>query len=436
MAEELGGSLLRPDLKNYKAASNLGFNEVIQNRINNGEKLYHMAFGQSPFPVYDKAVDALKEHAGENAYLPVAGIKQLREAIASFHQRVDDIQGLSCEDIIVGSGTKQLSFLLFAIFGGDIYLPSPSWTTYKPQAILAHHNPIIIDTKAENKWKVNPADLDAIFTSNAARNKLLVLINPDNPSGTTYTADENEAIATICRKHKAVVLCDDIYSLLHFEKGHDSFFKHYSEATILQNGLSKWASAGGWRLGYQIFPPCLAKLKDAIRSSGSHTYSCASAPVQYAALEYFKYDAECENYVNHCRRILKALSEVVYRELTSVGVKIVQPMGGFYMMPDFECLRAVLKKRGISTGNQMSAALLEETGVALLACGPEFLRPENELTFRLCFINFDGRVALEASRNLGLATTLTESFVEVNCSNTLQGVGILKQWVLDQLKTA
>ena len=65
-------------------------------------------------------------------------------------------------------------------------------------------------------------------------------------------------------------------------------FQHYPEGTILQNGLSKWASAGGWRLGYHIYPPNLSDLRDVIRSSASQTYSCASAPIQFGALEYFK----------------------------------------------------------------------------------------------------------------------------------------------------
>lgn len=65
--------LVRPDLANYSPASNLSLNETIKKRIGAGEKIYHFAFGQSPFPVIETAVEALKQYAGENAYLPVAG---------------------------------------------------------------------------------------------------------------------------------------------------------------------------------------------------------------------------------------------------------------------------------------------------------------------------------------------------------------------------
>ena len=73
MASDPDVKFLRKDLRGYGVATNLGFNEIIKGRIANGEKIHHMAFGQSPFPIYENAVQALKDHASENAYLPVAG---------------------------------------------------------------------------------------------------------------------------------------------------------------------------------------------------------------------------------------------------------------------------------------------------------------------------------------------------------------------------
>ena len=82
----------------------------------------------------------------------------------------------------------------------------------------------------------------------------------------------------------------------------------------------------------------------------------------------------------------------------------------------------------------MQDALLEECSVTMIACGPAFLRPENEFTFRLCYINFDGEKALEASRNVGLDAKLTGEFLRENCLDTLRGVDALKKWTLEQLK--
>lgn len=81
----------------------------------------------------------------------------------------------------------------------------------------------------------------------------------------------------------------------------------------------------------------------------------------------------------------------------------------------------------------MQEALLKESSVALLACGPAFLRPETELSFRLCYINFDGRKALEESRKIGLNTELTDEFIKINCKSTVDGIYALKDWTLKQL---
>ncbi len=113
----------------------------------------------------------------------------------------------------------------FQIFSSDIYLPSPSWTTYLPQSVLAHHKPIAINTTMKNKWKIKASDLEKQFSENKQRNKLLVLINPDNPTGTVYTSDENKAIAEVCKKHDAIVLADEIYSLLNYQERHESIYQ-------------------------------------------------------------------------------------------------------------------------------------------------------------------------------------------------------------------
>ena len=65
--------LLRPDLKNYCPASNLAFNEKVKRMLAEGEQVYHFAFGQAPFPIMEEMVEALRQNAGQNAYLPVAG---------------------------------------------------------------------------------------------------------------------------------------------------------------------------------------------------------------------------------------------------------------------------------------------------------------------------------------------------------------------------
>lgn len=123
-------------------------------------------------------------------------------------------------------------------------MPSPCWTTYRPQSVLAHNEPFVLNTTFDKGWKIDPAELDQKFSENKDRNKLLILINPDNPTGVAYKPDENKQIADVCRKHKAVVLSDEIYSLLNFDNLHDSMFKVIHQVNALTEGLSYFVERG------------------------------------------------------------------------------------------------------------------------------------------------------------------------------------------------
>lgn len=147
-----------------------------------GKPVYHLAFGQSPFPVVEAAQKALKEHVHQKEYEPVAGILQLREVICRYHKEVDGLQ-FSAENVLVGPGTKELIFLLLSIVCGEVFLLGPTWTTYQPQCLVARHNPVIIRTSFQTDWKLTPDVLDEVLSDSVYQNsnKLLILCNPDNP---------------------------------------------------------------------------------------------------------------------------------------------------------------------------------------------------------------------------------------------------------------
>ncbi|XP_033732889.1 LOW QUALITY PROTEIN: aspartate aminotransferase-like [Pecten maximus] len=427
--------LVRTDLRGYAPASNLAFNEEIRKLIEQGEKVYHFAFGQSPFPLIEIATEALKENAQQNAYLPVAGLYELRDGISKFHVKYDGID-VDPDNIIVGPGSKELIFLLLQIFNGDVIVISPSWTTYKPQTKLAHHKAYVIETNIENDWKITPALVHQLMKNNTLKkNRLLIFNNPDNPTGTGYNQTELKALSEVFREYNILVLSDEIYGRLHYDQAHVSMTKVYPEGTVLCTGMSKWASAGGWRIGYHIYPPQLSPLMRAVLGAASHTYSCASAPVQFAVSKMLKDLDGCDRYMKHCSRIMGMVGRYSHRELTSVGVKAVEPTAGYYIFPDFGVVKYKLMQRGIETCQQMCDAIFAETCVALMAGGPAFLRPVGELTTRLCFVPFDGRSALEASLAIGLDVALPENFVKEYCTPVYDGIQILKQWVTKQLES-
>ncbi|KAL4229244.1 hypothetical protein ACF0H5_012284 [Mactra antiquata] len=427
-------SLVRSSLVNYAPASNLMHNEKIREMMAAGETVFHFGFGQSPFPLMENAVEKLKKHAGEHAYLPVAGIRELRESIRDFHQRYDTIT-VNADDVIVGPGSKELIFLLMNIFEGDILVISPSWTSYKPQVMLSGHEAKIIPTSYDSEWKITPEIINEFLkTNDVSETKLLILNNPDNPTGTHYTKQELSKLSEVFRKNKVLVLADEIYARLTY-KGNEfvSMATVYPEGTILCSGMSKWASMGGWRLGYHIYPPELSSLKNAVRGAASHTYTTVAAPIQYAIAEILQDFNICDKYIQHTNRIMNAVGSYCHSELESVGIKAVLPKGGYYIFPNFEILRQALKKRGVEKCEDMVTTMFNETSVSVMAGGPAFLRPENEFTVRLCYVNFDGEKALKESYRIGIDNPLPDNFVHTLCTPVHDGIQALKTWVTKQL---
>eukprot|EP00494_Astrolonche_serrata_P028452 UN28718 len=104
--------------------------------------------------------------------------------------------------------------------------------------------------------------------------RLLILNSPSNPHGQRYTSTEFKDLAEVCRKHRILVVSDEIYSRLHFfgEDKHCSMAEHYPEGTVVLTGISKWAGAGGWRLGAFSFPKELQWLVRSMNNIASETF--------------------------------------------------------------------------------------------------------------------------------------------------------------------
>lgn len=224
-------------------------------------------------------------------------------------------------------------------------------------------------------------------------------------------------------------MADEIYGHLTYDGRHESIYHYIPDQTVLSSGISKWASAGGWRFGYHIYPTKLKKVLDAVECLASNTYSCVTVPVQRAAMMLLNDPSSTKVYARHCARILKAVAEFTRRRLVAVGVGVSKPKSGYYIAPDFEAIRPQLNKRGILTGKAMCETMLEESNVAIMACGPDYQLHPDSLTCRLCYINFDGGRALQASMEVGLDKELAEDFVESYCKSTYDAINSLAKWV-------
>ena len=404
--------MLKELVKSLKPSSTLAINETSRKLEEQGKKIFKFGFGQSPFKVPVDVVEELKNNAHQNQYLPMQGLSKLRDAVAKYTSVKKNFNYKS-ENVIIGPGSKELMFLLHIIFDGEIILPAPSWVSYAPQAILGRNKVKILQTKAENNWFPTAKEIEELILKEKNKNYLLFINSPNNPSG--QICENLEEIAEVANKYNLIILSDEIYSELSFEKNYKSISNYCPEKTIVSTGLSKWCGAGGWRLGYFIVPNSLNKLKDMINVLASETFSAVSAPIQFAAIK--AYENDHSDYINKSRNILKAVGNYVYENLKSNKVLINKPQGGFYLMPEF------LNKK-FNSSAEMCDDILNKTGVALLP-GSDFGFEQNRMLARLSFTDFDGKKFMEEIED---NTKIDDTLINELAPKIVEGVDKLKKW--------
>ena len=227
-------------------------------------------------------------------------------------------------------------------------------------------------------------------------------------------------------------MSDEVYSHVAFDmKNYRSLAQYYPEGTIVTGGISKYGNAGGWRLGFAALPDELSDWVKSINAVLSETTSCAPTPVQKAAVHLFDPNPPPETvaYFDDMRRALKATGEYTARRLRGMGALCHDPDGGFYVMPDFSPYADKFKAKGVTTNAEFVKQLLLEQEVSVLA-GTHFLRPDDELSLRLSYVDFDGEAVLRAARSSS-RKELGEAFVREHCPNVVEGMDRMEKFIND-----
>ncbi len=424
---------LNLNIRGLAQSATIAINDLSRQRQTEGKEVYRLGLGQSPFPVPQPVVNALKHHAHQKDYLPAKGLLALRQAVADYHRRHDAVQ-LSAEHVLIGPGSKELMFLLQLVYYGELVVATPCWVSYVPQANIIGRRVRLIPTRYEDNWRLTAEQFERFCKreEDDLRPRILLMNYPGNPEGGTYAAHELEQIADVARQYQVVLLSDEIYGQLHHNGTHVSVARFYPEGTIISSGLSKWCGAGGWRLGTFAFPNELDWLCESMAAVASETFTSVSAPIQYAAIRAFKGGTAIERYLWHSRRILSTLARRIVDMLRKGGIRVHDPEGAFYLFLDFSMLTDKLSKRGITDSVTLCDRLIEETGVAILP-GVSFNRDETELTARLAYVDFDGARALTASETIPLDQPLPDEFTDTYCYKVIRAVQLLVEW-LDQTR--
>lgn len=361
----------RTGVQGLRVSATLSINDRVKEMWGNGENVFHLAFGESRFPVHQKIADALCRNVQKRSYLPALGIPELRSAIADHYAREFDLD-VGPQHVLTGPGSKALIYATLQSLGDEVIIPRPSWVTYAPQAHLLRKPVTWVETSRESGYLTEPEVLrDALGKSRDSYGNpdVLILNNPGNPTGTMFSPDRIKELAAVCREEELMVISDEIYARTAFgEVPFLSFGGAYPEGTVVMGGLSKDLSLGGWRFGTAVVPPTAAgeKLAKSMASIATNVWSCVAAPIQYAALVAYSGDQEVGNYVRLCSQMHGIRTRYLYKIMADLGIPCPEPSGAFYIFPSFEPWGEALRARGIHDDRALAAHLLEEYEIATL----------------------------------------------------------------------
>jgi len=328
-----------------------------------GKTILHFEIGEpdmeTPQNIAEAGIKAIREK--KTHYVSSIGLLELRKAV---QDEVEKSRGYrpDLEQIVITPGLKPgIFFSMLSIVnpGDEVIYQDPGYPTYGSVTSFIGSKSVLVPLLEENEFRMNPDDIKDRITD---KTKLILVNSPQNPTGSVMTKSELEDLAILAEENDIFFVSDEIYSKMTYET------EHYSATTrdeakkrsVLLDGFSKYYAMTGWRLGYMVVPPKMAKrLQDFLVSA----VSCTAAFTQWAGLEALTGD---QNFITEMMARFKEKRDRIVSGLNTIpGFKCLNPKGAFYAFPN-------IKKTGM-TSQQCADYLLNEAGVASLpgtAFGP------------------------------------------------------------------
>jgi aspartate/methionine/tyrosine aminotransferase len=322
-----------------------------------GRSIVHLEIGEpdfdTPAPIREAAKRALNE--GFTHYGPSAGMPEVREAIAAFISRDRGLRTTADQVVVTPGGKPILTFAIMACVdpGDEVIVPNPGFPIYESVVRFLGAKPVPLVLREDRGFRVGAADLEPLLTS---RTRMVVLNSPHNPTGSVLSPRDLDEMASLLRDRDLFVLSDEIYSKILYEGVHESIATRpgMAEKTILLDGFSKTYAMTGWRLGYGVMNPVLAKH---VARLATNVYSCATSFVQRAAL------TALEGPQDEVKAMIAEFGrrrEAIVEGLNAIpGVRCLKPAGAFYVFPNIGALHM--------KSAEAERLLLEEAGVAALS---------------------------------------------------------------------
>ena len=284
--------------------------------------------------------------------------------------------------------------------------------------------------------KISPNDLRKLSLRLHDRQKILILNNPHNPTGLLYDRLELEEIADVCREQDITVISDEIYAQTTYDfSKFVSMGKIYPEGTFVTNGLSKSHSAGGYRLGYVIFPQHALNVRKQFKKILATEYTAVSTPIQHAAIAGFEISSEMDKYFEITRNIHQLIGEYTYRTLNEIeGVTSTKPEATFYLLADFNSFETEFQKLKINTSQKLSESLIVHPYHTAIVGGDSLVLERTDYRARVAFVDYDGaEIYQQYQYNKPKTTSEKLEFVQTNAPRVVSGIEMLEKF-LNNLK--
>jgi alanine-synthesizing transaminase len=337
-----------------------------QELIKSGKKIYYLNIGdpaafdfKTPQYVKDalcKAIDC-----DDNYYSPSEGRPELREAIVHKERRVNNVE-ITADNVLITEGISEgIQMILAALVekGDEILFPGPTYPPYISYTKFFDGTPVSYETIEKEGWVPN---IDDLRSKVSAKTRAIVITNPNNPTGSVYSAKYIKEMLDIAGEYNLPILSDEIYDQLTYEKEFVSTANLSKDVPIIGlNGFSKVYQMTGWRLGYMYFKGegrVLEDLRLGVEKQ-CRIRLCANTPVQIAGAAALNGP---QDFVKGIVDRLRERRDYAYKRLNEIeGISATKPEGAFYIFPKIHDV-------GKRWKNDMEfvVQLLRETGVLIV----------------------------------------------------------------------
>ena len=321
----------------------------------------------TPWGIRAESIRSL-EH-GHTHYTSNSGLLELRRQIAAYQKRRFGLSYDPEREILVtvgGSEAIDLAFRALLRPGDEVVVHEPCFVCYAPLVRLAGGEPVIVETKAEDEFRLTAAELEKAITP---KTKAVVLSFPNNPTGAVMEQEHLEAIAELLRDKNIYVVSDEIYAEMNYTgRRHVSIasLPDMRERTLVVSGFSKAFAMTGWRLGYIMAP---AEVMGVMKKIHQYALMCSPTASQYGAVEALR---GCEADMMSMVREYDRRRRLILKGLRDLGLPCFEARGAFYVFPD-------IRRFGMSSEDFCSDLLMKERvamvpGTAFGDCGEGFVR--------------------------------------------------------------